>query len=365
MRSEVLARIILFLLLVAAGAAGVLAAAPLLDLAPGDGIDLHARMPENGGWSHETLRAQVGHPLRLRMTSDDVLHGFAIGQRDDPAIDLPPGEWVETSLVFDRPGRYTFYCTRWCGRNHWRMRGTILVEGEGWPVAQAASDRPRYLELGLNLDAPHPAAVIPASPPSAKRGATWAQRLPAWALERETYLETSPADFWQRLRAEPDLADLEDAALWDLVAYAWQRQTSPEALAEAARLYARDCAACHGETGRGDGVMVEGLPRYDPGKALAPDAAPKHAATPEFGDPIGADVHGAVAPGGMGPGDMGLSAPPDFTDPRGLLGASPALLEGKMLRGGMGTGMPYWGPIYTPEQTDALIACLYTFTIDH
>jgi len=26
-----------------------------------------------------------------------------------------------------------------------------------------------------------------------------------------------------------------------------------------------------------------------------------------------------------------------------MLGASPALLHGKIVRGGMGTGMPYWG----------------------
>lgn len=27
------------------------------------------------------------------------------------------------------------------------------------------------------------------------------------------------------------------------------------------------------------------------------------------------------------------------------------MLQGKILRGGMGTGMPYWGPIFTEEQT--------------
>jgi hypothetical protein len=35
--------------------------------------------------------------------------------------------------------------------------------------------------------------------------------------------------------------------------------------------------------------------------------------------------------------------PADFTDPARMLGASPALLEGKILRGGMGTGMPNVG----------------------
>ena len=36
-----------------------------------------------------------------------------------------------------------------------------------------------------------------------------------------------------------------------------------------------------------------------------------------------------------------------------MLGASDAILEGKIIRGGMGTGMPYWGPIFT-DRTDSV-----------
>jgi mono/diheme cytochrome c family protein len=53
--------------------------------------------------------------------------------------------------------------------------------------------------------------------------------------------------------------------------------------------------------------------------------------------------------------------PANLADPRTMLGASPALLQGKILRGGMGTGMPAWGAIFTPDQTWALIAYLWTF----
>ena len=52
--------------------------------------------------------------------------------------------------------------------------------------------------------------------------------------------------------------------------------------------------------------------------------------------------------------------PPDFTDPAHLLSASPALIEGKLLRGGMGTGMPMWGDVFTQDQLDALVSYLYT-----
>ena len=99
--------------------------------ARGDVIELRGKLPEDGGWAPETLRARVGEPLRLRITSDDVVHSFAIGQSDFTPVDVMPGEWTDVELIFDRPGRYVFYCTRWCGENHWRMRGTIEVSGPG------------------------------------------------------------------------------------------------------------------------------------------------------------------------------------------------------------------------------------------
>ncbi|HTP11550.1 MAG TPA: 4Fe-4S binding protein [Anaerolineae bacterium] len=40
-------------------------------------------------------------------------------------------------------------------------------------------------------------------------------------------------------------------------------------------------------------------------------------------------------------------APIDFTDSKNMLGACNTLLEGKLIHGGMGTGMPHWGPIFS------------------
>ncbi|HSG43107.1 MAG TPA: cytochrome c, partial [Anaerolineales bacterium] len=63
--------------------------------------------------------------------------------------------------------------------------------------------------------------------------------------------------------------------------------------------------------------------------------------------------------------DMVMQAPPDLTDLRRMLGASPALLQGKLLRGGMGTGMPMWGSIFTEEQIWDLVAYIYSFQFEY
>ena len=63
--------------------------------------------------------------------------------------------------------------------------------------------------------------------------------------------------------------------------------------------------------------------------------------------------------------DMAMQTPADFTVTKRMLGASPALLEGKILRGGMGTGMPMWGSIFTEKQIQDLIAYLYSFQFEY
>jgi mono/diheme cytochrome c family protein len=63
--------------------------------------------------------------------------------------------------------------------------------------------------------------------------------------------------------------------------------------------------------------------------------------------------------------DMGMQTPANFTDPARMLGASPALLQGKILRGGMGTGMPMWGSIFTKDQIWDLIAYIYSFQFEY
>lgn len=298
-------------------------------------LTLHARMAELGGWDPATISATVGEPLHLRLTSDDVTHSFKVGQTDWPAVDVLSGETTELTLTFDHPGKYVFYCTRWCGPNHWRMRGTIEVSGADNSQAEPATaeSAPLYVDLNLDIDAPQPAPATPQAKPSAARGNAFLEQVPS--VYRSTiYLRThSPAEVWRALRTDPFTQELSDQQVWDLVAALWQMNTSQAQLDLGADLYAQNCAACHGESGGGDGVFARQMG--------------EQSETPEI------TMSGHE-----------LKTPTDFTSPDTMLGASPALLQGKIMRGGMGTGMPYWGPIFTENQIWAIVDYLYSFQFD-
>lgn len=301
-----------------------------------EGVTLRGFMPEDGGWQPEALTVTVGDTLRLLLTSGDVMHGFAIGQDDRSPVDVEPGQVTEVAVRFDRPGTYTFYCTRWCGPNHWRMRGTIEVRGPG--VASEPATPAPYLALGIDLDAPHPSGARPDTKPSAARGLVLDAGVRDAYFVRDYVRSQSPAAVWLAIRADSGLRAFTDRQLWDLVALVWRGDASATALDTGRRLYARNCAACHGSTGRGDGVMAGALR-----KALE--------APVEVGVRHTQNGHDTAGPA-------------DFTGPD-FLGASPVLLHGKIVRGGMGTGMPSWGAVLTDPEVWALVTFLYGFQFDY
>jgi mono/diheme cytochrome c family protein len=291
---------------------------------------IHAQMAENGGWNPDIIHAEVDQPLHLKLTSDDVVHGFGIGQMEMDAVDVEPGKVTDLTLTFDKPGIYTFYCTRWCGLNHWRMRGTIEVNGS--PSDPEPATVPLYVSLNLDIDAPHDSPVVPKQTSSAIRGQELITNSPI-LRSSDYYRSHSPYQVFD------DLSDtsLTTSQRWDVVASIWQSNTTRESLINGAQLYAQNCAACHGENGAGDGVFADDLAQ---------------AVQTSMQSMTGVD-------------DMRMQSPIDFTDQQRMLGASPALLQGKILRGGMGTGMPMWGSIFTEEQIWDLIVYIYSFQFEY
>ena len=73
------------------------------------------------------LHVPVGRPVKLIMTSEDVIHNFAI-----PAMrvraDVIPGRYVELWFEPTRPGTFRIYCAEYCGTEHSRMVGQVIVQ---------------------------------------------------------------------------------------------------------------------------------------------------------------------------------------------------------------------------------------------
>jgi len=82
--------------------------------------------PSLGVQSH-VLELPLGRPVEFRVTSDDVLHGFAIDELG-VAMDANPGFWVTAPIVTpNRLGEMTARCVELCGLYHTYMWTQVNV----------------------------------------------------------------------------------------------------------------------------------------------------------------------------------------------------------------------------------------------
>lgn len=97
----------------------------------------------NGAREINALHVPIGVPVRLVMTSQDVIHSFFV-----PALrvkqDVLPGRYTETWFQPTRVGTYHLFCTEYCGTDHSRMIGGVTVMTPGdfarWTAAQPQGD---------------------------------------------------------------------------------------------------------------------------------------------------------------------------------------------------------------------------------
>jgi cytochrome c oxidase subunit 2 len=73
------------------------------------------------------LHVPVGRPIRLTMTSQDVIHSLFL-----PALrikqDVLPGRYTQEWFTADRTGVFPLRCAEYCGTDHSVMGGRIVVE---------------------------------------------------------------------------------------------------------------------------------------------------------------------------------------------------------------------------------------------
>ncbi len=80
----------------------------------------------NGYREINELHVPAGQPVRLLMTSEDVIHSFFV-----PAFrikqDVLPGRTTELWFQPTEPGTYPLFCAEFCGMGHSSMIGQIVV----------------------------------------------------------------------------------------------------------------------------------------------------------------------------------------------------------------------------------------------
>jgi cytochrome c oxidase subunit 2 len=79
-----------------------------------------------GPSSLDVLRVPAGRPVRLLLTSRDVIHSFFVPELRLKQ-DALPGRYTQTWFNADRPGRYQIFCAEYCGLNHSGMLGELVV----------------------------------------------------------------------------------------------------------------------------------------------------------------------------------------------------------------------------------------------
>jgi cytochrome c oxidase subunit 2 len=119
-----------------------------LRVPPADALQIRVRAKKwlwdfeypNGMHSVTDLHVPVHHPVRIVLSSDDVIHSFFV-----PAFrikqDAVPGYYQTTWFEAVHTGTVDLFCAEYCGTGHSRMLGRIIIE------SQAAFDR--YLAEGV------------------------------------------------------------------------------------------------------------------------------------------------------------------------------------------------------------------------
>lgn len=86
----------------------------------------------DGRASIHDLYVPVGRPVRLILTSRDVIHSFFVPQFRVKQ-DVLPGRATTVWFEAVRPGEYDIFCAEYCGTEHSMMRGRVIVlDDEAW-----------------------------------------------------------------------------------------------------------------------------------------------------------------------------------------------------------------------------------------
>lgn len=95
--------------------------------------------PEEGVVTANELHIPTERPVRLTMTSDDIIHSFW-APRLAGKQDIVPGQEEHLTISADEPGWYEGQCAEYCGLSHANMRLRVRADEpedfEDWVASQ-------------------------------------------------------------------------------------------------------------------------------------------------------------------------------------------------------------------------------------
>ena len=121
------------------------------------------------------LHVPLGRPVKLTMTSEDVIHDFFV-----PAFrvkkDVLPGRYTSLWFAATKMGTFHLFCAQYCGAFHAGMIGSVIVmepdEYERWLAAERRENRWKRRAQKYFRSAAAPRATLPtarARPIAARR----------------------------------------------------------------------------------------------------------------------------------------------------------------------------------------------------
>jgi len=128
-----------------------------MNISPKDAIEIKATAQKwfwtfdypNGANSMNDLVVPVGKPVKLLMSSQDVIHSFFVPDFR-VKMDVLPNRYTITWFEALNVGEYDIYCTEYCGKGHSEMLGKVKVISEDeyavW-LEEAAVDIPEGMSL--------------------------------------------------------------------------------------------------------------------------------------------------------------------------------------------------------------------------
>jgi len=107
---------------------------------------------QNGRREIDEMHVPVGQTVKLTLASQDVIHSFYL-----PAFrikqDVVPGRLTTEWFKATRPGVFHIFCAEYCGKDHSRMRGRVVVlepaEYDEW--LRGGNSEPSLAQAGERL----------------------------------------------------------------------------------------------------------------------------------------------------------------------------------------------------------------------